>query len=126
MFRYSMKDQEFSKIIKSIENFKKSLNKVFIVEFYPILKLFINNSSFHTTQNAIIELIEMAKQKYKNHQNDYQVELIRDLTDGLLAAKDDAINNSKESAPYLTDNNLAAVLQELLIGLNKITFKLFA
>ena len=126
MFRYSMKDEEFSKIIMSIENFKKFIKKVYIVEYFPILKLFINNSSFYMVQNAIIELIEMAKQKYKNHQNDYQEELIRDLTDGLLAAKDDAINNSKESAPYLTDNNLAAVLQELLIGLNKITFKLFA
>lgn len=121
-----MKDKEFSKIINSIENFKRSLNKVFIFEYSPILKLFINNSSFYMVQNELIEVIELSRQKYKNHQNDYQEEIIRDLTDGLLAAKDDAVNNSKESAPYLTDINLAVVLQELLLGSNKITFKLFA
>lgn len=119
MFRYSMKDEEFFNIINSIENFKKSLKKVFMVEHFPILKLFIDNSSFYMVQNDFFKLFGMAKQKYKNHQNDYQKELIRDLTDGLLAAKDDAIDSSKESAPYLTDNNLAVVLQELIIGLNK-------
>ena len=62
-------------------------------------------------------MFDLAKQKYNNHQSDYQEEITRDLIDALIKAKNDSIKNSKESAPYLTDNSLAVALNQLFLGL---------
>ena len=112
-----MKDKEFLKFKKTIESFKHILNQVLAAEFMPFLKVFLRKS-FNMMQNEIIELFDIAKQKYKSHQNDYHEGLMRDFTDDLLAAKIDSIKNSKENAPYLTDNNLAITVNQLIIGLN--------
>ena len=114
-----MKDEEFLKFKKTIESFEHILNQVFAVEFMPFLKIFLLKS-FHMTQNEMIQLFDIAKQKYKNHQDDYHEGLMRDFTDGLLAAKIDSIKNSKENPPYLTDNNLAITVNQLILGLNLI------
>ena len=110
-----MKDEEFLKFKKIIDSFEHILNQVFATEFMPFLKLFLHKS-FYTTQDEMIELFDIAKQKYKSHQNDYHEGLLKDFTDGLLAAKIDSIKNSKENAPYLTDNNLAVTVIQLIIG----------
>ena len=116
MFRYSMNDKEFFKIKRAIESFEHNLNPAFASEFIPFSRIFVNKS-LKIAQNQFSELLGIAKKRYKNHQNDYQEELIRDLTDGFLSAKIDAINNSKESARYLTDDNLSTMVGGLLIGL---------
>ena len=50
------------------------------------------------------------------HYDDYDGSVIRDFCDALISAKNDAINESKESAPYLTDNNLAMAIMDLFFG----------
>ena len=111
-------------IKKTIESFEIHFNQVFATEFIPFLKLFINKSSLYAAQNDVIELLHLIKQRYKNHQNEYQEGITRDFTDALLTAKIDSIKRSKESAPYLTDNNLAATIIQLFLGLNFKSLKL--
>ena len=115
--RYSLKDDEFQIIKKTIDNFEKSSNTIFATEFMPILKLFISKSSLYLNQRQFDELFDLAKQKYKNHQSDYQEEITRDFIDALMKAKNDSIKKSKESAPFLTDNNLAITVNQLFLGL---------
>ena len=62
------------------------------------------------------EFFGSLKQKYRSHQQDYQEGEIRDFTDALIFAKEDSLKNEKESAPYLTDGNLAMTLSDLFSG----------
>ena len=83
----------------------------------PFLKLFISKSSLYLNQRQFDELFDLAKQKYKNHQSDYQEEITRDFIDASMKAKNDSIKKSRESAPFLTDNNLAVTVNQLFLGL---------
>ena len=115
--RYSLRDNEFQIIKKTIDNFEKSSNTIFATEFMPFLKLFISKSSLQLNQRQFDELFDLAKQKYKNHQSDYQEGITRDFIDALMKAKNDSIKKSRESAPFLTDNNLAVTVNQLFLGL---------
>lgn len=55
-------------------------------------------------------------EKYHLHQKDYQFGQIRDFTDAMISAKNDALQNEKESAAYLTDKNLCLCLLDLFSG----------
>ena len=66
------------------------------------------------------------KKKFYNHYEDYDESVVRDLCDTLITAKNDAIRDGKETAPYLTDDNLAmAILDVFVAGINtsESTFK---
>lgn len=84
----------------------------------PFLKLFLDKSSFYLTQRHMNQLFIIAEKKYQNHQIDYQEGIIRDFIDALITAKNDSIKKSKESAPFLTDNNLVVTVNQLFLGLN--------
>ena len=114
-FRYSLKDHEFQTIKSAIEYFEKTLNQLFAVQFIPVLKIFLSKP-IHKAKYNLNNLIELSKSKYENHQNDFQEEITRDFTDALISAKNDSIKKSKESAPFLTDNNLAVTLNQLFLG----------
>ncbi len=58
----------------------------------------------------------MLKIKYKHHYEDYNENIIRDFCDALISAKNEALNEDKESKPYLTDDNLTLVILDLFLG----------
>ena len=63
--------------------------------------------------------------KYKQHKSDYQEGIIRDFTDAMIYSQQDSLKNEKESAPYLTDNNLAVSVNQLFLGNNFVNFVYF-
>ena len=66
--------------------------------------------------DLVIELVEMMQAKFKSHYNDYDESIERDFCDALISAKNDALREGKESAPYLTDANLAMCIFDLFIA----------
>ena len=56
------------------------------------------------------------RQKYHEHLKDHQKGLVRDFCDALIEAKEEAIQEDKESAPHFTDQNLSLVILDLFFG----------
>ena len=84
----------------------------FLWEFSPIFRL-IDNKIVAKYRKLMINTIEMMKNKFRFHYEDYNESVIRDFCDALISAKNDALNEGKESAPYLTDENLAMTVYDL-------------
>ena len=62
-------------------------------------------------------ITEIIDEKYQAHLQDYEEGLIRDFSDALIAAKQEALAQGKESAPYLKDRNLIYALFDLFMGM---------
>ena len=63
------------------------------------------------------DIIEMLKNKFRNHYKTYDESVIRDICDALISAKNDALSEGKESAPHLTDDNLAMAIIDTFLGI---------
>ena len=59
-------------------------------------------------------------EKFEEHLSSYQPGIIRDFADALIAAKEEAINETKSSAAHLTDANLILTLFDLFIAGSKL------
>ena len=58
----------------------------------------------------------LIRSKFISHYKDYNESVIRDFCDTLITAKNEALKEGKESAPYLTDNNLSMVVFDLFFA----------
>ena len=63
--------------------------------------------------------------QFKAHYKDYSESVIRDFCDALISAKNDALNEGKESAQYLNDGNLGMTLLDLLAAGTDTSFHTF-
>ena len=68
---------------------------------------------FHKFKKIFQKFLDMITDKYESHYKDYDESVIRDFCDTLITAKNEALREGKESAPYLTDENLALCIFDL-------------
>ena len=61
-------------------------------------------------------MLSYNKNKYQAHYKDYDENVIRDFCDTLITAKNEALREGKESAPYLTDENLSMAVFDLFFA----------
>jgi hypothetical protein len=113
---YDIEDEEFKKIKYYMYDFIHEIGSRFILwEFMPIMRL-IDRSLLKKQIKNFSELKEMVKNKYINHYKDFNETVTRDFCDALISAKNEALTEGKESAPYLTDDNLSMAILDLFIG----------
>jgi hypothetical protein len=67
-------------------------------------------------RKVLMDLSLTIRSKYHERLQDHQKGIIRDFCDALIEAKEEAINEEKESAPHLNDNNLSLVTLNLFFG----------
>ncbi|XP_054166156.1 uncharacterized protein LOC128963668 [Oppia nitens] len=60
--------------------------------------------------------IDTIRQKFLSHYDGYVTGVCRDFCDALISAKIDALRDRKESARYLTDNNLSMVIWDWFLA----------
>jgi len=84
-------------------------------EFFPIYRRF-DFKRYNKSLKTMDEMRDIMKSKFKSHLKSYSETVIRDFCDSLISAKNDALNEGKESAPYLTDDNLAMTVFELFFA----------
>jgi steroid 17alpha-monooxygenase/17alpha-hydroxyprogesterone aldolase/cytochrome P450 family 1 subfamily A polypeptide 1 len=97
-------------------DFQKEVGSIFeLIEFVPITRFYYRKEikRFHKT---IIDFIDVIANKYRKHYKEYNENSIRDFSDAVIFAKNEALAEGKESAPYLTDENLALVIVDLFMG----------
>ena len=111
-----MNDPEYNAIKYVLKDVFNEVNQIFLFwEMFPIL-LKIDYKMFGKMQRLFAENFELLKNKFKSHYKDYNESEIRDFCDSLISAKNDALREGKESAPYLNDNNLAFALFDLFFA----------
>ncbi len=86
-----------------------------LLEFLPFMRLFYR-SKVNLVFKAMEDFICVLKNKYTDHYKDFNETVIRDFCDALILAKKEALEEGKESAPYLTDENLGLVIFDLFLG----------
>ncbi|CAG2109133.1 unnamed protein product [Medioppia subpectinata] len=67
-------------------------------------------------ERLFAETIDIVKGKYIKHYDDYNESIERDFCDALISAKNDALRDGKESAPYLTDTNLSMAIFDIFLA----------
>ena len=120
--RYDLEDKEFKRLKYIASDFQKEIvNRSFFWEFIPLFRL-IDRKMVRYQESIFQEFIDFLKNKYVNHIKDYNEDITRDFCDALIFAKNEALAEGKESAPYLTDDNLAMVVFDLFFGIFSLNF----
>ncbi len=86
-----------------------------LIEVLPIAR-FYYRSVIKKTEETCANFIEIIKLKFIDHYESYDQNIIRDFCDALISAKNEALNEDKESKPYLTDDNLSLAIVDLFMG----------
>ena len=89
--------------------------QIFYLQFVPLYKRIMGNKwrAFESNFNQVIQLMKI---KYQAHYKDYDENVIRDFCDTLITAKNEALREGKESAPYLKDENLAMAVFDMFLA----------
>ncbi|CAG2115951.1 unnamed protein product, partial [Medioppia subpectinata] len=127
MFVNIMGDAMFSKKINNNQDVKMKIKYtitdfhtdlgalLFIYQFVPVLRYLMANPMAKYRQ-YFNDLMNYTRDIYQTHDKTHDCESLRDFCDILIAAKHKAIANEKQTAPYLTDDNLPAAMVDMLIG----------
>ncbi len=116
-FRYKdPKDPEFKLFKYYFSDFQTEIAVAFgVAEFIPISRFFYRKL-IKKGIKTVEDFKDVIKLKYKDHYKEYNENIIRDFCDALILSKNEALNEDKESKPYLTDDNLALVILDLFMG----------
>ncbi|CAG2109114.1 unnamed protein product [Medioppia subpectinata] len=108
-------EQAELKMIKYITSgFQTDLgNTLFLYEFIPVLRYLIANPLIKY-KRYFEHLMDYTRNIYQKHDQTYDGNNLRDFCDILIAAKHEAIADDKRTAPYFTDDNLPAVLIDMV------------
>jgi cytochrome P450 len=113
--RYELDDVEFV----SLKNITKTLfdfgNRGLIMQFMPISSL-ISISELRNIHKIYNQYKHYLIGQFKYHDKTYEDGVVRDFTDALIEARNEAVRDGKESAPYLTNYSLICSLWDLLFA----------
>ena len=112
---YEMDDPEY----KSMKFFMRDVyndvdQRLIFWEMFPILRKF--DKKFLKIKAIYEKNIKLIRDKFESHYEDYEESVVRDFCDTLIAAKNDALREGKESAPYLTNESLTMVIVDLFFA----------
>ncbi|CAG2161472.1 unnamed protein product [Oppiella nova] len=113
---YNIDDPEYKRLKYVIKDFAREQGiRLMFWEFVPISRYF--DHKMITKQKQMFEDFRTEfNNEYKDHYKDYSDSVCRDFCDALITAKNEALREGKESAPYLTDDNLAMAVMDLFLA----------
>ncbi|XP_054154800.1 steroid 17-alpha-hydroxylase/17,20 lyase-like [Oppia nitens] len=114
---YNMNDPEFKFLKYFLNDFiiKEAGSHFLLWDISPIIRL-LDRKLVTKHQKLIAKSISLISRKFTEHYLDYNPDIERDFCDALIASKNDAIREGKQSRPYLTDRNLSMTLLDLFIA----------
>ncbi|XP_076356882.1 cytochrome P450 1A1-like [Tachypleus tridentatus] len=112
---YEETDQDFIKL--------KEPNELILIEFgggipgdlIPLLRIFTFHKEWKI-KKAMDEYNTVLKREFVEHKKSYKTDTVRDFTDAVLAAKEEAEKEGKSSVEYLKDGNLIQVISDLFVA----------
>ncbi|CAG2102040.1 unnamed protein product [Medioppia subpectinata] len=113
---YDMEDKEFKYLKYGMKDQAMEIGgRILLWEFSPIIR-FIDRKRVAKQIKVTRGVIDLLRNKFIKHYDDYNESIERDFCDALISAKNDALRDGKESAPYLTDANLSMAIIDLFIA----------
>ena len=113
--RYDMNEPEYEKLKYIMKDLLREANtKIPIWESFPLYRML--DPRFKRLKETLENYFVIIKDKYQAHYKDYDEIVIRDFCDTLITAKNEALREGKESAPYLTDDNLSMAVVDLFFA----------
>ena len=111
-----MDDPEY-KALKYVnrDGFQETNQRFIFWEMFPILRK-LDYKVYSKMERVFDENIDLLKNKFQSHYKDYDDSVVRDFCDALISAKNDALREGKESAPYLNDTNLTLAVFDLFLA----------
>ena len=90
-------DPEYILFEYIFDEFQTEIGHVWcLIEFLPIARFYYKNI-IRKSEKTIANMIEVIKFKYSDHYKSYDENTIRDFCDALISAKNEALNEDKES-----------------------------
>jgi hypothetical protein len=89
--------------------------KLVLMEFIPIFR-FYYKSIVKRVKDVITDFTNNVTELFTSHYDDYDQNYLRDFSDQLIFAKNEAISENKDSAKYMTDANLGHVIMDIFMG----------
>lgn len=115
--RYTMKDPEFIQLTENNTEQSSIVVELLVVEFLPIARLLPKyRKAFNRGNELNDEFRELLKSKYAQRRQTYQDGIVRDFSDALILAKNEAEAEGLDSTDQLNDDNLALVLLDLFLA----------
>ncbi|XP_054167198.1 cytochrome P450 2A9-like [Oppia nitens] len=113
---YSIDDPVFKQLKYMLTDVNEELaTRRLLWEISPIVR-WIDQKMIRKNEKNFSDLIDQFIDKYRLHYNDYDSSIERDICDALITAKNNALREAKESAQYLTDENLALAIFDLFFA----------
>ena len=113
---YDMNDKEYKQLKYVIKDMLKENGIQFIIlQFLPFMR-YVFRDIANKENKVVNEMIDILSNKFSEHYVDYDESVCRDFCDALITAKNEALREGKESAPYLTDENLAMTISDLFFA----------
>ncbi|CAG2179575.1 unnamed protein product, partial [Oppiella nova] len=113
---YDMNDKEYKQLKYVMKDMLRENGIQFIIlQFVPIMR-YVFRDAANKQHKVVNEMIDMLSNKFTKHYVDYDESVCRDFCDALITAKNEALREGKESAPYLTDENLTLVVFDLFFA----------
>ncbi|CAG2117293.1 unnamed protein product, partial [Medioppia subpectinata] len=113
--KYTFNDPEFLRLESITKTMFDFGNRGLIIQFIPISGLL-----FVPELRQMYKIFRQYKHymigQFKRHEKTYEEGLIRDFTDALIAARNEARSQGKESAAYLSNYSLICSLWDLLFA----------
>ncbi|CAG2173651.1 unnamed protein product, partial [Oppiella nova] len=114
--KFDIEQDELKKFKYCTTDFQTDLgNWLFLYEFVPIIRCFMRNPLIKYAKYKD-EMMEYSVDIYSSHNNTYNKGVKRDFCDTLIKAKQEAVEQDKLTAPYFTDENLAASVNDLFMA----------
>ena len=117
-FRYELDYLEYQRFKDIKKEQKKFVATVVASKYNPSMKPVIEQN-LRLLNLCIEKFLDVVKEKYISHLDDYQFGRTRDFTDALIFEKEDSLKNEleneEESAPYLSKGNMIMALSDLFL-----------
>ncbi|CAG2113637.1 unnamed protein product [Medioppia subpectinata] len=113
---YEMNNKEYKQLKYVMKDFiRENSMKFMILQVLPVARYAFKGMA-DKQERIMNEMVDMLKNKFVKHYEDFDESSQRDFCDALISAKNDALRDGKESAPYLTDDNLALTIFDLFFA----------
>ncbi|XP_052091097.1 steroid 17-alpha-hydroxylase/17,20 lyase-like isoform X1 [Mytilus californianus] len=113
-FSTELDDPEFQHLMKIDREFTEMIGKGFVEDMFPIMLKIWTTQKYRKITEIFEETTEIFRQKLKEHEKSFNRDNIRDFTDSLILARQEAEDEEdKEVISQLTDTHLVQTLSDI-------------
>ncbi|XP_033120114.1 steroid 17-alpha-hydroxylase/17,20 lyase-like isoform X2 [Anneissia japonica] len=109
---YDFDDPDFKKLMNMLENITDVFGEGLMADYIPGLR-HIPTPGLRNVQNLFSEYLAMIRKEFKRHQDNFNPDEIKDLTDFVLAAQQEAVEEGNDNIADLSDDYLVQTLSDI-------------